>query len=112
MYRQPLVSDCQQSAYSFPATEYVKKEVESEQPAKQLKEKGSGKPDYSYWSSANVLARYRASLSPEELAEHYKECEEKRKSFAELPITGDWYRQWKTQTYGFDYEYYKRIYGE
>jgi hypothetical protein len=113
MYRQALVSDRQQAAYSFPATEYVKKEVEAEKPAEQLKEKGSAKSDYSYWSSANVLARYRASLSPEELIEHYKECAERERSWSEGAelFGGPWevneHRKFRIECMGYDEDYYK-----
>jgi hypothetical protein len=69
-----------------------------------------------WWLTDEGHAEYLACMTPEERREYDEQSAIRHAAQEELtrlcyPITGEWYRQWKTETYGYDYDYYKTVYG-
>jgi hypothetical protein len=129
MYRETLVPSEQQKCFIFPPDWYGKQvEITAGTDRSELWKtvaqaaEEDWQPEFLSDEEAaelmpgRIRERELASMTPEE-----RKAEEERFSrrMAEwesqpelIPITGDWYRKWKTEVMGYDYGYYDRIYGK
>jgi hypothetical protein len=128
MYRETLVPSEQQNCFVFPPEWYGKRVEITAAPDLSELWKTVAQAEAEDWDPEFISDEEAAELMPKRIRERElasmtpkeRAADEERfnRRMAELekwnlaPIEGDWYRKWKTEVMGYDYDYYNRIYGK